>query len=72
MSTVAKDAKFYETNEECPTCSQDISPELRDEKLTYAKGKAKELKSAMDRAVIESSSIEENIQRANDAFSVIR
>lgn len=72
MSTVAKDAKFYETNEECPTCSQDISPGLRDEKLTYAKGKAKELKSAMDRAVIESSSIEENIQRANDAFSIIR
>lgn len=72
MATVAKDAKFYETNEECPTCSQDISPELREEKLTFAKGKAKELKSAMDRAVIESTSIEESIGRANDAFSIIR
>ena len=72
MATVAKDAKFYETNEECPTCSQDISTELREEKLTFAKGKAKELKSAMDRAIIESTSIEESIGRANDAFSIIR
>ena len=72
MATVAKDAKFYETNEECPTCSQDISSELRDEKLTFAKGKARELKSAMDRAVIESNSIDESIKRANDSFSLIR
>ena len=72
MATVAKDAKFYETNEECPTCSQDISSELRDEKLTFAKGKARELKSAMDRAVIESNAIDESIKRANDSFSLIR
>ena len=72
MTTVAKDAKFYEINEECPTCSQDISPELREEKLTFAKGKAKELKSAMDRAAIESTAIEQSIERANDSFSEIR
>ena len=72
MTTVAKDAKFYEINEECPTCSQDISPELREEKLTFAKGKAKELKSAMDRAAIESTAIEQSIERANNSFSEIR
>jgi DNA repair exonuclease SbcCD ATPase subunit len=72
MTTVAKDAKFYETNEECPTCSQDISPKLREEKLTFAKSKAKELKSAMDRAAIESTAIEQSIERANDSFSEIR
>jgi len=72
MTTVAKDAKFYETNDECPTCSQDISSELREEKLTFAKNKAKELKSAMDRAATESTAIEQSIERANNSFSEIR
>jgi len=72
MTTVAKDAKFYETNDECPTCSQDISSKLREEKLAFAKSKAKELKSAMDRAAIESTAIEQSIERANDSFSEIR
>jgi DNA repair exonuclease SbcCD ATPase subunit len=72
MTTVAKDAKFYETNDECPTCSQDISSELREEKLTFAKDKAKELKSAMDRAATESTAIEQSIERANNSFSEIR
>ena len=72
MTTVAKDAKFYETNDECPTCSQDISSELRKEKLTFAKDKAKELKSAMDRAATESTAIEQSIERANNSFSEIR
>ena len=29
MSQVVKDSKFYEENENCPTCSQDISNKLR-------------------------------------------
>jgi len=72
MATVVKDAKFYEENVECPTCSQDIDEDFRTEKLTSAKDKAKELKSAMDRATTESTSIESSLSIANESLTEIR
>ena len=72
MATVAKEAKFYEDNETCPTCDQAISSERRDEKLTDAKSKAKELKSAMGKLTEESDQVEQAISDANDALSKIR
>ena len=72
MATVAKEAKFYEDNETCPTCDQAISSERRDEKLTDAKSKAKELKSAMGKVAEESDQVEQAISDANDALSEIR
>lgn len=72
ISTVAKDAKFYEDNETCPTCSQDISGELRQKKLADAKTKAKELKSAMDRAAEVSADLEQAIERATTSLSQVR
>jgi len=72
MSSVAKEAKFYEDNESCPTCDQAISSERRDEKLTDAKSKAKELKSAMGKVAEESDQVEQAISDANDALSEIR
>ena len=47
IKTVVKDAKFFEHNSECPTCSQDIETELRESKLTTAKTKATELNKAL-------------------------
>ena len=72
MATVAKEAKFYEDNESCPTCDQAISSERRDEKLTDAKSKAKELKSAMGKLTEESDQVEQAISTANDSLSEIR
>jgi DNA repair exonuclease SbcCD ATPase subunit len=72
MATVVKDAKFYEENVKCPTCSQDIDEDFRTEKLTSAKDKAKELKSAMDRATTESTSIESSLSIANESLTEIR
>ena len=72
MATVAKEAKFYEDNESCPTCDQAISSERRDEKLTDAKSKAKELKSAMGKLTEESDQVEQAISTANDALAEIR
>ena len=72
MATVVKDAKFYEDNVECPTCSQDIDEDFRTNKLTSAKDKAKELKSAMDRAATESASIESSLSIANESLTEIR
>lgn len=72
MSTVAKDAKFYEENETCPTCDQDIGSELRSEKMEQAKSKAKELQSAMGKLTEESTQVESSISIANDSLSEIR
>jgi DNA repair exonuclease SbcCD ATPase subunit len=72
MSQITKDAKFYEENESCPTCSQDILNELRQEKLSAAKSKAKELKSAMDIASVESTSVEEKITKLSEALNWVR
>lgn len=72
MSQVVKDSKFYEDNETCPTCSQDISSELRSSKLADSKAKAKELKEAMDHAFEKSTDIQTNIERITDELSGVR
>ena len=72
MSQVVKDSKFYEDNETCPTCSQDISNELRSSKLADSKAKAKELKEAMDHAFEKSTDIQTNIDRITDELTGVR
>jgi DNA repair exonuclease SbcCD ATPase subunit len=72
MSQVVKDSKFYEDNETCPTCSQDISNELRSSKLADSKAKAKELKEAMDHAFEKSTDIQTNIDRITDELTRVR
>lgn len=72
MSTVVKEAKFYEDNESCPTCDQDIDSEVRNQKLSTAKDKAKELQSAMGKLAQESTEVEDSISITNDALSEIR
>ena len=43
VGKIVKEAKFYEVNNICPTCSQELSVELKNEKEAEAKAKAKEL-----------------------------
>lgn len=72
MATVVKDAKFYEENETCPTCDQDIDQKRRQEKLSTTKSKAKELQSAMGKLTEESDQVEQTISDTTDALSEIR
>ena len=62
IKTLVKETKFYEENDTCPTCTQDISPDVRDTKLEAAKEKASKLSSAVrdvsDRAAVVESTIE--------------
>jgi DNA repair exonuclease SbcCD ATPase subunit len=62
IKTLVKETKFYEENDTCPTCTQDISPDVRDIKLEAAKEKASKLSSAVrdvsDRAAVVESTIE--------------
>ena len=45
MDDVVKESKFYEKNDHCPTCSQDISTELKASKNEECQNKAKTLNS---------------------------
>ena len=72
MSQVVKESKFYEENENCPTCSQEITESVRNDKLQSSKEKAKELKDAMDEASIKSGEIEDSIKQVSDDLNAIR
>ena len=72
MSQVVKESKFYEENENCPTCSQEITESVRNDKLQSSKEKAKELKDAMDEASIKSGEIEDSIKQVSDDLNTIR
>ena len=72
MKTVVKDAKFYEGNTKCPTCTQGIGEDLRDEKLNKAKGKARELQSALRRAQDEAEGVTATIEEYSKLFDDIR
>ena len=72
VSTLVKDSKFYEENDTCPSCSQDISEDLRSEKLAGAKTKAAELQEALDNVAEQSALVESALERLNDASGQIR
>jgi DNA repair exonuclease SbcCD ATPase subunit len=43
IKSIVEDAKFYENNDSCPTCSQTISEETKESKLHVCKSRASEL-----------------------------
>ena len=72
IKSVVKDAKFYEENDVCPTCSQGIDDNLRHDKLSNAKSKAKELNEGISHAAEQSATVEENIERLNSIAEQVR
>ena len=61
VKAVVKEAKFFDDHEHCPTCDQDIAEEVRRSKKDAATSKAKELKSAMDKAEEQQGKYQEEI-----------
>jgi len=72
IKTLVKDSKFYEENDTCPSCSQDISADLRSEKLSTAKTKASEIQKALDDVAEQSATVESTLERLNDASAQVR
>ena len=72
ISTIVKDAKFYEDNTECPVCTQSIDETIRSSKLRTAKDKAKELKDALSKASNRSQIIEDRIDDLNILTQSVR
>tara|TARA_R110002153_G_scaffold103855_2_gene241224 strand:+ start:971 stop:2686 length:1716 start_codon:yes stop_codon:yes gene_type:complete len=55
---IVKEAKFYEENSVCPTCSQDLSTELKNEKIEEARSNAKNIQTRIDKSVNERKEVE--------------
>jgi len=72
IKQLVKDSKFYEENDTCPSCSQDISNDLRSEKLSTAKSKASKIQKALDDVSEQSTIVESAIERLNNTSNEIR
>lgn len=72
IKTLVKESKFYEQNDNCPTCSQDIDKGLKETKLSAAREKAAELNKALSDASEQSAIVEQAIERLNNVSSDIR
>lgn len=72
IGQVVKDAKFYEENHVCPTCTQDIGDDIRTTKLESAKTRAKELQEAMVHAAKQSTTLESDLERLSSTAESIR
>lgn len=67
IKSLVKESKFFEENEVCPSCDQDISQEIRDDKVAKAKRKAKGLNDTMVLAK-EKESDQKSLQESYDAM----
>lgn len=72
ISNVVKDAKFYEDNQSCPTCTQVISDAIRKAKLQDAQDKAKELQHAMGMTAEQSNTLEKELQALTEISKKIQ
>jgi DNA repair exonuclease SbcCD ATPase subunit len=68
IKALVKESKFFEENEVCPSCDQDISQEIRDEKVAKAKRKANALNDTMALAK-EKDEDYKSLQESYDAMS---
>ena len=72
IKSLVKEAKFYEENDACPTCSQDISEELKTSKIDGAKIRASELREGVDNVSKEQASLEQDLNGIIDELAKIR
>lgn len=66
VKSVVKEAKFFEDNEHCPTCDQDIGDELRQSKRADATARARELKDLMEKADSQLSDYQSQIDKLEE------
>ena len=62
---IVKDVKFFEQNDTCPTCTQSITEETKEQHILDGKEKSRELQIAIDQAVEAVQANTEKLQAAN-------
>ena len=71
IKKLVKETKFFEGNSTCPTCSQDIGDELRQEKISEASTSAKSINSKLSTLAEESNKVGSDIEVATKVQTVI-
>ena len=71
IKKLVKETKFFEGNSTCPTCSQDIGDELRQEKISEASTSAKSINSKLSTLDEESNKVGSDIEVATKVQTVI-
>ena len=69
---VVKQAKFFEENDKCPTCDQEIDRKLKEYHLNKCKTKATTISNALDMHKVRSDSLNEVIEGLNRQQDHIR
>lgn len=64
IKRVVSEAKFFEENDTCPTCAQEIEDEFKQTKLSEAQKKARELQEGVEKCTVEIQSAEQSIGAA--------
>ena len=72
IKSIVKDSKFYEDNDNCPTCSQPIEPEFKKQKIHECKTEATSIKTQYDNMLNESQEVLDLIEEWNTKAEEIR
>ena len=72
IKSIVKDSKFYEDNDNCPTCSQPIEPEFKKQKIHDCKAEATSIKTQYDNMLNESQDVLDLIDEWNTKAEEIR
>jgi DNA repair exonuclease SbcCD ATPase subunit len=72
IGSLVKQAKFFENNCTCPTCSQDINETIKEDRLTTATKKANELSEGLAKLKEELSNTESRLASDKNMMEVIR
>lgn len=72
IESIVKEAKFFESNQHCPTCDQDIDDELRNRKIDEAKNNAKEVKLGIDGVNSELDKVKTNIVECSNSLQEVQ
>ena len=72
IKSIVKEAKFFEENCTCPTCSQDISEDLKKDKMKKVTSRAKELQGALTELEAQLEETNAELKKANDNMEIVR
>ena len=64
IKQLVKETKFFQDNDVCPTCSQNISEQLRSEKIKTATETAKTINSTLQNVATDASQVESDLEVA--------
>lgn len=72
VKNVVSEAQFFENNQHCPTCDQDIDDQLRTTKINEAKDKAKEISDGIQGVSVELIRVNKSLLQCENSLSDIQ